>query len=119
MEILAAFFDPNDNGFDITDVAVILAFVLTVWGAVWGAVTWNSKRVAAARAQERADTEARITAAVTRLSDKVQPQNGGTGWKDVHNKIDGIAEQVGTLVERQTYISDRIDSHISWHMDRE
>jgi hypothetical protein len=112
VDILAAFFDPNDNGFDVTDAAIIVGFVLTVWGAVWGAVAWNSRRVAATRAQERADTEARITAAVTRLSDKVQPQNGGSGWRDVHHKLD-------TVIERQAHIADRLDAHIDWHLDKE
>lgn len=114
MHILAAFFDPNNNGFDLTDLGAVIILVLTVWGSVWGALTWNGKRVAAARTKERLEMEQRIRDTVEQMTKPIQPQyrNDGGSLRDVADKID-------VVIERQAHISDRLDKHIDWHMNRE
>ena len=43
MHLFASIFDPSDNGFDITDAAAILSFVLLVIGTIVGVLKWTSK----------------------------------------------------------------------------
>lgn len=111
MHILAAFFDPNDNGLDITDLSIVVAFLLAVWGAVWGAVRWNSNRVAVARARERAEMERRLAEQIKEATRPIQPDaNGGFALADVVRTLDGIRDDV-------TYLRRRLDDHITWHVE--
>jgi hypothetical protein len=111
MHILAAFFDPNGNGFDITDVSVLLGVFVVVWGAVWSAIRWNGKRVAAARARERADMERRLAEQIKEATRPIQPDaNGGFALADVVRTLDDIGGDV-------RYLRKRLDDHIDWHVE--
>lgn len=118
MHVLAAFFDPNDNGFDLTDLAAVILLILTVWGAVWGAFTWNAKRTARMRIAERAEMEARITAAVVAAAADSQPRNGGKGWMDLHGKVDALMERQTDVIRDVRGIRERLDDHIDSHHER-
>lgn len=112
VHVLAAILDPADNGFDISDLSVLLGVILTISVTTAGIVRWNAKRVALVRAAERDEMEQRIRDAVDHLADKVQPQNGGTGWRDVHNKLDVVITRQGEVVEDVRYLRGRLDNHI-------
>jgi hypothetical protein len=112
MHILAAILDPSDNGFDIGDLSVLLGVIVLISGTTATIVRWNAKRVAKVRSQERAEMEERIKAAVEHVAEKVQPQNGGTGWRDVHNKLDVVITRQGEVVEDLRYLRGRLDNHI-------
>ena len=111
MHILAAFLDPNDNGFDITDVSVLLGVFVVVWGAVWSAIRWNSNRVAVAHARERAEMERRLAEQIKEATKPIQPDaNGGFALADVVRTLDNIGEDV-------RYLRRRLDDHITWHVE--
>jgi hypothetical protein len=111
VHILAAFFDPNDNGLDITDVSVLLGVFIVAWTAVWGAVRWNGKRVAAVRDRERAEMERRLAEQIKEATKPIQPDaNGGFALADVVRTLDGIGDDV-------RYLRRRLDDHIDWHVE--
>lgn len=112
MHILAAILDPSNNGFDIGDLSVLLGIVVLIGGLFAAVTKWNAKRVAKVRSQERAEMEERIKAAVEHVAVKVQPQNGGTGWGDVHSKLDVVITRQGEVVEDLRYLRGRLDNHI-------
>jgi hypothetical protein len=111
LHVLAAFFDPAGDGFDITDASVIAGFILLVWGAVWGAVRWNARRVAAEREQERAELERRLTQQIKEATRPIQPDaNGGFALADVVRTLDGIGDDI-------RYLRKRLDDHVDWHVE--
>lgn len=112
MHILAAILDPSDNGFDIGDLSLLVGVIVAISALTAGIVRWNAKRVANVRTQERAEMEERIKSAVDLVAEKVQPQNGGTGWRDVHNKLDVVITRQGEVVEDLRYLRGRLDNHI-------
>lgn len=118
MPILAAFLDPSNDGFDLTDLASFVGLVLLIAGSVTGAVRWNAKRTTAAHQRERAEMEERIKAAVVFAAKDLQPKNGGTGWKDVHNKLDVVLDRQGEVLSDVQYLRARIDNHIDHDHER-
>ena len=82
---LASFFDPNSNGFDITDIAAILFFVIAVTGAVT-AIARSSARMVRRIVKEE----------VAHATKPIQPvyRNGGQSLADVSAKLDQIVEHL-------------------------
>ena len=123
MTILAAILDPADNGFDISDLSVLLGVILTISVTTAGIIRWNAKRVATrvaeVRTAERREMEERIREAVEMVAVKVQPRNGGHGWDDVHHKLDTVITRQGEVVEDVRYLRGRLDSHIDGHDHKE
>lgn len=114
MSILATILDPADNGFDIGDLSVLIGVILTISVTTATIVRWNANRLAAARNRDVNDMEQRIKAAIMVATEPIAPdyRNDGGSLRDVADKID-------TLIVRQVHISDRLDNHIDWHMDKE
>lgn len=114
MHLLASILDPADNGFDISDLSVLLGVILTVSVTTATIVRWNAKRVATERARERKEMERRLLDEIEARTKPIQPEyrNDGGSLRDVADKLD-------TVIERQSYISDRLDHHITWHLDKE
>ena len=83
--ILASFFDPNSNGFDITDVGAILFFAIAAAGAVAGFTRWWTRLVRRIVKEE-----------VAHATQPIQPgyRNGGQSLADVSAKLDRIAEHL-------------------------
>jgi hypothetical protein len=109
MHVLAAFFDPNNNGFDLTDLITPLAFVLASVGAWIGVDKWRDEKRTAART-ELVDT---IREVIQDATKDAQPRNGGFGWTDV-------ARDVRELKANQVSIRDQInglESRLSDRMD--
>lgn len=119
MHVLASILDPSDNGFDISDLSVLLGVVVLIAGSTATVVNWRAKRVAAARSVERAEMEARIKDAVDLVAAKVQPQNGGEGWKDTAATVKQIAARQGEVLDSVTYLRERLDQHFTWHLEKE
>jgi hypothetical protein len=119
MTILAALFDPSDNGFDIGDLSLLVGIIVAISALTATFVKWNAKRVAEFRTRERAEREDRIKAAVDLVASKVQPKNGGQGWIDVHNKLDTVIVRQGEVVDDVRYLRKHLDDHIDWHMTKE
>ncbi len=44
-----------------------------------------------------------------------QPRNGGTGWSDVHVKLDTVLTRQLEVVEDVRYLRERVDRHIDTH----
>ena len=111
MHVIAALLDPSDNGFDISDLSVLLGIILLISGTTATIVRWNAKRVALVRTRERAEMEERIKNAVTSATTQIQPEyrNNGGSMRDIADKID-------VVIERQSYISDRLDKHLDAHL---
>ena len=114
MHILATLLDPSDNGFDIGDLSLLVGVIVSISLTTAAVVRWNAKRVARVRAKERADLEQRILDAITDRTRPIQPEyrNDGGALRDVADKLD-------TVIDRQGYISDRLDKHIDWHLEKE
>jgi hypothetical protein len=115
MHVLAAILDPADNGFDISDLSVLLGVIALVGGTFAAFTKWNAKRVALVRTTERQEMEARIKAAVEDVAVKLQPRNGGRGFDDVHNKLDTVITRQGEVVSDLRYLRGRLDDHIDTH----
>jgi len=83
--ITASFFDPNSNGFDITDVAAILLFCIAFVGAVAGFTRWWTRMVRRIVKEE-----------VAHATQPIQPgyRNGGQSLADVSAKLDQIVEHL-------------------------
>ena len=109
MDVVASFFDPSDNGFDLVDTAQIVALVFAIVGAWAGFDRWRAKRVADQRAKERSEMRAAIEKAIVERTQPIQPDaNGGKSMPDLHAKVD-------ILLARQTEIALRMDRHIENH----
>lgn len=116
MHILAAILDPADNGFDISDLSLLVGVIVSISGLTALLIRWNARRVAArvaaVRQQERHEMEDRIREAVDLVAAKVQPENGGKGWRDVHSKLDVVITRQGEVVSDLRYLRGRLDNHI-------
>lgn len=44
-----------------------------------------------------------------------QPRNGGTGWIDVHYKLDTVIDRQSEVVADVRYLRERIDRHVDEH----
>jgi len=119
MHILAAILDPSDNGFDIGDLSLLVGVIVAISALTATIVRWNAKRVAKVRTQEPAEMEDRIKAAVEHVAAKVQPKNSGIGWADTANTVKQIAARQGEVLESVTYLRNRLDQHIDWHIEKE
>lgn len=119
MHVLASILDPADNGFDISDLSVLIGVILTISVTTAGIVRWNAKRVANVRAVERQEMEQRIKSAVEDLAVKVQPKNGGMGWSDTAATVKQIHARQGEVLESVQYLRERLDAHIDWHVNKE
>ena len=118
MHILAAILDPSDNGFDIGDLSLLVGVIVAISALTAGIVRWNAKRVAKVRTAERAEMEERIKAAVEHVAQKVQPKNSGIGWADTAATVKQIAARQGEVLESVTYLRERLDTHIDWHINK-
>lgn len=92
MRVLAAFFDPNDNGFDVTDAAILLTFIVALVTAVYGA-----SRFAARQLREE------ITDVVNK---RTQPLV--SGYRNDGNSLTDISNRVETVIYRQGEIGREI-----------
>lgn len=92
MHILASIFDPADNGFDITDAAALLGFLVLIVGTIVGLTRWLASLVRKIVREE-----------ISAYTRPIQPEaNGGLSLPDVarmtyrnHQMLQLIAQRQG------------------------
>lgn len=117
MDILAAFFDPSDNGFDIMDTAQIVGLVVLITGMVTAVLRWNSRRAAAERQAERDAVKRDILDAIEEKTRPIQPgyRNGGESLADISTIGRILMERQADVIKDVRGVRDRLDHHIDWH----
>ena len=121
MDILAAFFDPSDNGFDIVDTAQIVGLVVLISGVVAGIFRANAKRAAAERQAERDAVKRELLAAIDERTKPIQPgyRNGGESLADISGIGRMLMDRQLDVIRDVRGIRERLDHHIDWHQDKE
>jgi hypothetical protein len=56
-----------------------------------------------------------IRGEIGKATKDLQPKNGGTGWSDVHHKLDTVLHRQGEVIEDVQYLRERIDRHVDSH----
>lgn len=75
--ILASFFDVNDNGLDVTDLAAILGFLALLAGTTVGLFRWSRKQL-------REEISEVVRSEISKATAPIQPgANGGLSLPDV------------------------------------
>jgi hypothetical protein len=108
IQILASFFDPDNNNFDIVDGSVVLAIIVAVTTLAGVGIKWLDGRIAHRTHQIQPDT------------------NGGKSLTDLHKKVDQFAEyqrsvndardqSIDLIVKSLEQHGKRLDSHIRSH----
>jgi hypothetical protein len=121
VDILAAFFDPSDNGFDIVDTAQIVGLVVLISGVVAGIFRANAKRAAAERQAERDAVKRELLAAIDERTKPIQPgyRNGGESLADISGIGRMLMDRQLDVIRDVRGIRERLDHHIDWHQDKE
>lgn len=103
MDILASFFDPSADGFDILDTAQLVGIAVAVSGILAGWLRWNATRTATHRRAERDAMKAELVAVIDERTQQIQPEyrNGGSSLTDIRDTL--------------AYIRHRLDDHIDNH----
>ncbi len=106
--ILAAFWDPGNDAFDVGDLGLIVGIVGGVMGALVIAVRWLDSRI---------DTKTK----------QIQPDtNGGRSLTDLHKKVDQFADyqravndareqSIELIIARQSAMADQIYRQADQH----
>jgi len=75
--LLASFFDVNNNGIDITDLAAVLGFLALLAGSVIGLFRWSRKQL-------RDEISEIVKCEIDKATAPIQPTaNGGLSLPDV------------------------------------
>lgn len=75
--LLASFFDVNNNGIDITDLAAVLGFLALLVGSVIGLFRWSRKQL-------RDEISEVVRCEIDKATAPIQPgANGGLSLPDV------------------------------------
>ncbi len=75
--LLASFFDVNNNGIDITDLAAVLGFLALLAGSVVGLFRWSRKQL-------REEISEVVRCEIAKATAPIQPTaNGGLSLPDV------------------------------------
>lgn len=56
-----------------------------------------------------------IRGEIGKATANLQPKNGGTGWSDVHTKLDTVIVRQAEVVEDVRYLRERVDRHVETH----
>jgi hypothetical protein len=56
-----------------------------------------------------------IRGEITKAGKDRQPRNGGTGWIDVHHKLDTVIIRQSDVIDDVAYLRKRLDQHIDHH----
>jgi hypothetical protein len=122
VDILAAFFDPSDNGFDIVDTAQIVGLAVLISGVVAGIFRSNAKRAAAARQAERDAMKRELLDALEERTKPIQPgyKNGGESLADISGLARLLMARQTDVIRDVRGVRERLDHHIDYqHGDKE
>jgi len=108
--MFSSFFDTSGNGFDMSDVGIIVAAVIPVWLAIWGLGKWIGRLL-----------DHRMAAIATRVDDRTAPvqpgANGGLSLPDAARQARAAQEAAraaqeasDSVVDRMERVENRLDS---------
>lgn len=98
--LIASFFDVNDNGLDITDVAVILAVIASVITGAHASFRWT-------RRQLREEIREVVCDEIAHATKAIQPNaNGGRSLPDANKKLDLVIEHLGINLPESLRVKD-------------
>jgi len=106
MHIFASFWDVNNNGFDVTDLAVILTVIVGFITAVAAAFRWS-------RTQLRDEIRDVVRHEITAATQSIQPgANGSLSLPDVARKTDRVEKMLRAIAAHQGISIDEEMDHI-------
>lgn len=117
MDVLAGFFDPNADGFDILDMAQIVGLIVAIVGLAAMYWRYHSKQVATIRAGERQEIKHEIIDALDERTQGIQPgyKNGGDSLHDISMlgrlMLDGQQEVLREVAAIRARLDEHIDNH--------
>lgn len=89
--LLASFFDVNDNGLDITDLAAILGFLALLAGSTVGLFRWSRKQL-------REEISEIVRCEIGKATAPIQPgANGGLSLPDVAKSTKRLEVMLGKI----------------------
>jgi len=120
VEILAAFFDPSSDGFDIVDLAQIVGLATVISGVVLGWLRWNANRTAAHRIAERDAMQRAILATIDERTKPIQPgyRNGGESLADISMIGRILMDRQTDVIRDVRGVRERLDEHIDTHHEK-
>ena len=93
--ILAAFFDVNNNGIDVTDLAAVLGFLALLVGSVIGLFRWTRKQL-------RDEIREVVKCEIDKATAQIQPTaNGGLSLPDVAKSTRRLEDMMMRLALHQ------------------
>lgn len=89
--IIAGFFDVNNNGIDVTDLAAVLGFIALFAGTVVGVFRWSRKQL-------REEIREVVQCEISRATAPIQPTaNGGLSLPDVAKSTKRLEVMLGKI----------------------
>ncbi len=91
--IIAGFFDVNNNGIDVTDLAAVLGFLALFFGSVVGLFRWTRKQL-------REEIREVVQFEISRATAQIQPTaNGGLSLPDVAKSTKRLEIMLGKIAD--------------------
>ena len=101
--IFASFFDVNNNGIDVTDLAAVLGFLALLVGSVIGLFRWS-------RTQLREEISEVVRCEIARATAPIQPgANGGLSLPDVAKSTKRLEVMLGKIAASVGVSYDDLD----------
>ena len=101
--ILAGFFDVNNNGIDVTDLAAVLGFIALFTGTVVGLFRWS-------RRQLREEISEIVKCEINKATAPIQPTaNGGLSLPDVAKSTKRLEVMLGKIAASVGVSYDDLD----------
>ena len=94
--------------FDPTPWTNMLALFLAIAAVIALFARWF-KKGAEKREAHANEQRAELVALIEKVASQVQPRNGGAGWTDLRNVVDGIATDVALLKSAVLQLEDDVD----------
>lgn len=93
--LLASFFDVNNNGIDVTDLAAVLGFLALLVGSVIGLFRWSRKQL-------REEISEVVRCEIGKATAPIQPTaNGGLSLPDVAKSTRRLEDMLMRLALHQ------------------
>jgi hypothetical protein len=100
---LASFFDVNNNGIDVTDLAAVLGFVALFAGTLVGLFRWSRKQL-------REEIREVVQCEINKATAPIQPgANGGLSLPDVAKSTHRLEIMIGKIASSIGVSYDDLD----------
>lgn len=100
-----------------TDWLGLCVAICTVIGFLGAGIAFLARKRKAHRGRDKAE----LVAVIREVTQPIQPgyHNGGASNEDQSAMLRDIGAKVDTVIDRQAYISERLDKHLDWHLTKE